>query len=375
MSQSYFDTRFGIVPRLLIKTRAYQQFEFVPGEVKFLTGFRGSGKTVLLNYLYHHLPANWVGAYTTNSKQLIYNINHQLYQQLGLAKMLPGFQHYVESVNFFGVGIKFQSDKLDFYSLALMTRLLEYWSKYKSVMVFVDEAAPRDELVNFLNQYSDLQQMQHPISVTITGIDRDIAELRSIGGLTYLIRAEEIRSGLLDRDAMAQQYRFALGCSVGDSYLLANTCGGYAYGFQLLGKLITQSHSRLISVDADMPKLIKSVLAEFKNQLFSKVYRAIFVDLRYNQQLALLAVNKLNCGATLSSLAQQIGMRRQNLYSYLSDLVALGLVNHPNRGSYRYALLYLGDFVKHIADPMSGAYVGSFDDDHDWRGLVHLGLE
>lgn len=370
MESSEFDTRFGIVPKVLIKTPAYQQFDFVPGEVTFLTGFRGSGKTVLLNYLYHHLADGWIGVYSTNSSQLIYNLNHQLYRQLGVAKLLSNFQHYVESVNLFGVGVKFQTSKLDFNSLALLTGLLEYWSMRKQVMIFIDESAVRQPLVDFLSQYSNLQQMNKQISVVITGIDREIEELKAVGGLTYLVRSNEIRLGLLDRDEMARQYRSAMGCSVADSYLLANTCGGYAYGFQLLGKLVSQCHQRMIDVNSDMRRLIGKVIDEFKNELFSKVYRAIFVDLKYNQQLALLVVHRLNRGQSLSSLANMIGMRRQNLNLYLSDLVALKLVEHPSRGQYYYTFSYFDEFVQHINDPMSGAYVGSLSGDGSWRGLV-----
>lgn len=65
-----------------------------------------------------------------------------------------------------------------------------------------------------------------------------------------------------------------------------------------------------------------------------------------------------------------IGMRRQNLNLYLSDLVALKLVGHPSRGQYYYIFSYFDEFVQHINDPMSGAYVGSLSGDGSWRGLV-----
>lgn len=354
-----FDTRFGVVPKVLIETEAYQEFEFKDSTVTFVRGFRGSGKTVLMGYFEQHLPDNWIGLDVSNSDMLIRDLSSQLYRMLKVYNIVDDFVRYLDSIevpSIFKVGLR--QSTIDFNDIEVLKYLLDYFSKTYHVMIFIDEASPRQALINFLLSYSSLQRVGKQVSVTITGIDSDIENLKKVSGLTYLIRAREVRLGLLDRGSMADRYQKIFGISSNDSFLLANLCGGFAYGFQLMGELVSENIGRVTDVDFSMKSLVKKILVNFKNLLFSNMYSPMFMDLKRNEQLVLIVLNKaLRKNWNLVKIADILNMKRQNLYGYLRHLMKLGVVRKFAVGRYGFNLMYFDDFIDNILNPSSGAFI------------------
>lgn len=182
--------------------------------------------------------------------------------------------------------------------------------------------------------------------------------MKKVSGLTYLIRAREVRLGLLDRGSMADRYQKIFGISSNDSFLLANLCGGFAYGFQLMGELVSENIGRVTDIDFSMKSLVKKILVNFKNLLFSNMYSPMFMDLKRNEQLVLIVLNKaLRKNWNLVKIADILNMKRQNLYGYLRHLMKLGVVRKFAVGRYGFNLMYFDDFIDNILNPSSGAFI------------------
>lgn len=354
-----FDIRFGVVPKVLIETEAYQDFKFQDATVTFVRGFRGSGKTVLMGYFEQHLPDGWIGVDVSNSDSLIADISYKLYGMLTTYQIMDNFVRYLDSIEVPKIfRVNFRQNNVDFNNIQFLMYLLEYFSNHYHVMIFIDEASVRKALTDFLLEYSNLQRSGKSISVTITGIDSDIERLKKVSGLTYLVRAQEVRMGILNRGLMADQYQRIFGINNNDAFLLANLCGGFAYGFQLMGKLISENIVRVTDIDFSMSKLVKNVLDQFKNQLFSNMYSPLFTDLKRNEQLVLIGLNKgLKKNQTLVEIADMINMQRQNLYGYLRHLMYLNIVRKLAVGRYGFSLMYFDDFIDNILNPSSGAFI------------------
>lgn len=354
---SEFDTRFGVTPAILVKTQAYHDFKFVDDTVTFIRGFRGSGKTVLMNYLMDHLPDGWMSIYSANSPRLIENLSMQLYQKITSNNLVDSFLKYIDTINIGKFSVKFHQNDVDFGNIHVLLSLLEYWSNRQHVMIFIDEAVKRKELIDLLTECIRFREEQKPVSITITGIDSDINELKHTRGLTYLLRSAEVRLMTLNKYQMALKYQKAFGFSNDDGFLLANNCGGLAYGFQLMGQLVSENIGRTIGVDFNLKSTLEEILPSFKNGLFANLYQPLFTDLNLNQQLSLIALNHGNkYGSSLVDMAKLVKMKRQNFSFYLSSLVNLGLVSQPFRGGYAFSLSYFGEFLDNLFNGNSGAY-------------------
>lgn len=350
-----FDVRFGIIPKILIKTPAYHDFQFQDGTVTFIRGFRGTGKTVLLNYLRRHLPAGWVAGFATNGPRLIHNLSTSLYTQLKGRQLINDFQHYVDMIKVDKFSGKFR-DGLDFDNFNVLANLMSYWLHYKHLVLFIDEANNTKDLLSLLSQFSDFQQDGYAISLVISGVDNEIDELKHTKGFTFLTRAFEVQMTQLDTSAMAGAYAKAFHCELGDGYMLANTCSGIAYGFQVMGRLVSQSLENHQS--SNVSQALKAVLPAFKNELYQHVYVNIFSDLKHNEQLTLIGLAQAIVNHwSLIELAQKLNMRKQNLYFYLQALVYHGLLKSISRGHYSFSLSFFGDFVQNVTNVSSGAYI------------------
>lgn len=361
-----FNPSFGKVPEIFlgrsgILKKIVQGLENYnsPYQTTMIYGVRGVGKTSLLTDVAHTMKKkeNWIVVNLIPNVNLMSNLMESIYQQATseVKKVLDRIDGVKLSAFKEAVDIEFHKSSYKFTTQVMLESVLK---KLKAqgihLLVTIDEAASTEEIKNFAALYQVMIREEYWISLIMTGLPEQISELQNDKVLTFLLRSKKIKLDPLK--AMDIKYRYKRVFTQANRKLsddlatkMTLLTNGYAYAFQLLGYLVWESENSVITEET-----LKSILDEYKEELYSNVYSKIYTELSSMDRKFIDAMIKFisekqdNRGRQIpiAYIEKELGKPHNYVVNYRHRLLEDQVIEAPQRGSVQFTLPFFKEFVE-----------------------------
>lgn len=361
-----FNPSFGKVPEIFlgrsgILKKIVQGLENYnsPYQTTMIYGVRGVGKTSLLTDVAHTMKKkeNWIVVNLIPNVNLMSNLMESIYQQATseVKKVLDRIDGVKLSAFKEAVDIEFHKSSYKFTTQVMLESVLK---KLKAqgihLLVTIDEAASTEEIKNFAALYQVMIREEYWISLIMIGLPEQISELQNDKVLTFLLRSKKIKLDPLK--AMDIKYRYKRVFTQANRKLsddlatkMTLLTNGYAYAFQLLGYLVWESENSVITEET-----LKSILDEYKEELYSNVYSKIYTELSSMDRKFIDAMIKFisekqdNRGRQIpiAYIEKELGKPHNYVVNYRHRLLEDQVIEAPQRGSVQFTLPFFKEFVE-----------------------------
>lgn len=364
-----FDTTFSGIPPVYIETKAVHDclFDVLTGSSStsyFITGVRGSGKTVMMNrivkallskskdelgYEFYHVPL-------LSNGDMIVSLFEQL--QRRVRRFSSDFKSLtVGFPGLFNVSLNMNQRKSVSLQSAIVEMMRILSKRNIHVLISIDEVSPSNELSIFGQLLNLIKSEQLAMTVIMTGLPEMIDKIKNMQNLTFLYRSQQIFTDTLDEAKMADAYVQHLGCSFGYAMKLAKASMGYPYAFQVLGSVtFKQINYRDNGIQPTWDSnLFKLVVNRTKDQLFSAAYTKLYTELPHNEQVYL---SNVKSGQHLTEMANEMHWSTALTGRYRKILLQRRLIKPVNYGVVDFALPYFGEYIEKTKDENSLYFLG-----------------
>ena len=355
-TENPFDAEFGGIPELYLDfnedavkyAKKAHRLKKHPTYSLFITGVRGSGKTVFMNKVGKELSKyDDTVVITLHNTEDLFRIMY-----IKLVPMLDKIKKWTTSVSlklpFISVNFSEANEKHDeIYYRTEITKILKTLKQANMRVVFcIDEVSNTPAIQKLAEEFNDWSLNELQVSIIMTGLLREVSELSSTHNLTFLVRSDRFHVKKLMKLSMSQTYMKVLNVKSDEAEKLAQATSGYAYAFQLIGDLMYENLNGGKSFgDAwDYTKL------EFKDILFNQAYDVISHELTEVDFQFLNAVAK---DGTISSVIKELGKSKQYVNCYLNKLIKYDLIKPIIRGKLGFTLPLFREFIQAKNDELN----------------------
>lgn len=308
----------------------------------FITGVRGSGKSVLLADIMRIMDKNsdWVIVDIENPLgDIIDSLVRGLYRRKELKSL---FLKAKVDISVLGLGVSIEnagavaSNAKD--ALDMMLRVLK--KEGKRVLVTIDEVTCSNGIEDFSHTLSAHARAGYEIYTLMTGLKENIKAIKNNKSLTILYRAKEHILPPLNVTAMIADYMNVLCVDRDRAEQMAWYTRGYSFAFQVLGYLYWEELCRSEGKDIDQDRIdagFDQFLAEF-------VYDKLWSELTGKEKTVMRGIAK--CGSSeVKAVREIIGMDSSEFGVYRNRLVDKGLIDGTEYGKVRFVLPRFRDYI------------------------------
>lgn len=344
--QNPFTYTFGVKPKEYIRNEQSDtilaNFSYpVPTEYAYMiTGIRGSGKTVMLADIVEQMEQNgeWIVIDLNPSRDLLQSLGAQLYE---LPFMKRFFTETKLDLSLFGFGVSVGKG-YEIYDIesAIEKMLKAVQKEKKKVLITIDEASAGKNMQVFCLSFQRLIRKKLPIYIILTGLYHNIHNLKNMDGCTFLQRTPFILLNPLDINAIAFRYQKIFSVSRQQSIEMAELTKGYAFAFQVLGKLY---------FDKAETESLEDILPDFENELITYSYNKIWSELSDKDRFLVRKMAALSPDKPIERkvLMEHTGFDSSMMNRYQARLKEKGILTPTDRsyGKYSFSLPRFSQFI------------------------------
>lgn len=352
-----FDRSFSSVPESYVETSSINtaliNIESGPeADAYFITGIRGSGKTVTMKMLAdklvtdENLDFQFKRVPLLNTDSIIESLFNQLYN------MFHRYRKDIKqiSVSFpevFSASVTFEDRGPIIYQQVILDMLRRLQRRNIHIVVTIDEVDGGRAIADFAQLFNLIKTERLPMVVLMTGLPEVINKIRNRKNLTFLYRANRIFTDSLDLSLMVDQYTKWLNCSFDLAVVLAKLTKGYPYAFQLFGYYLFQKMFILnngISIQLNRT-LVNAIVEKVKLDLFNNSYSKVYEELPRQERFYLEFVD----GKThLTDLARKMNWTLSQCSRYRDILLKKHLILSKSYGVVDFALPYFHEYINSL---------------------------
>lgn len=348
-SENPFDAEFGGIPELYLDfnndakkyaKRAHRENKH-PTYSLFITGVRGSGKTVFMNKVGQELKEykDTIVITLHNSDDLFRTM------YIKLVPMLEKIKKWTSSIAiklpFISINFSEADEKHDeIYYKTEINKILKSLHKISMRVVFcIDEVSNTPAIQRLAQEFNDWSLNNFQVSVIMTGLLSEVTELSSSHNLTFLVRADRFHVKKLLKVSIAKNYLKVLDITSEQAEKLAYMTKGYAYAFQLIGDLMYENMSNGMSYS----QAVENTKLSFQDILFNQAYDIISHELTEVDFQFLFALSK---DSNISSIIKTMGKSKQYVNAYRTKLIKYDLIKPIIRGKLGFSLPLFKEFIQ-----------------------------
>lgn len=311
----------------------------------FITGVRGSGKTVFMNKVGQELNKyedTWV---------ITLHNTPDLFRMIYI-KLAPRINKISKSISinlpFISINFSEANEKHDeIYYKTEISKILKSLNEIGIRVAFcIDEVSNTPAIQSLAEEFNDWSLNNLQVSIIMTGLLREVAELSGTHNLTFLVRADRFHVKKLQKFSIAQTYLDTLNITSEQAEQLANMTKGYAYAFQLIGDLMFENLIDNMSFD----KALEQTKLSFKDILFNQAYDVISHELTDVDFRFLYAMVQDN---TISGIIKIMDKSKQYVNSYRTKLIKYDLIAPIIRGKLGFTLPLFKEFIQEKYDELN----------------------
>lgn len=343
--QNPFSYTFGVKPKEYIANEQEDAilenflYEFPTERAYMITGVRGSGKTVMLSDISENLErmGGWIICDLNPATDLMRGLAAKLYEQ---PFMKAHFLSAKIDLSLFGFGVEISDGEKIIEMESLIEQMLEVVQKKgQKVVVTIDEASSGKEMQVFCLAFQKFIRRRLPIYMIMTGLYHKIHNIKNMKDCTFLQRAPYITLAALDLSSIAIRYKKVFDIEKERAVELAKQTKGYAFAFQVLGK---------IYFDRSEEDTKEDILLLYESELIRYSYRKIWSELSKKDKSIVIAMVEINNGENVKKqqLMDKTGFSSAMINRYQGRLKEQGVLVSPEAGTYSFSLPMFENFVQ-----------------------------
>lgn len=352
-----FDAEFGGIPELYLDfnrdakrfaKRAHRENKH-PTYSLFITGVRGSGKTVFMNKVSQEL-----NKYPDTIVVTLHN-TADLFRMMYI-KLVPTInkikKNWKSSISlnlpFISVNFSEADEKHDeIYYKTEINKILEALNKIGMRVAFcIDEVSNTPVIQKLAEDFNDWSLNGYQVSVIMTGLLKEVSELSGTHNLTFLVRSDRFHIKKLQKISIAKNYLEVLDINSQQAETLANMTQGYAYAFQLIGDLMYENLSEGYSFE----QALELSQLSFQDILFNQAYDIIsheLTDIDFQFLYAMVHDNNI------SSIITAMNKSKQYVNAYRTKLIKYDIIRPIIRGKLDFNLPLFREFIQQKYDELN----------------------
>ena len=341
-----FSLSFGILPEQFIsrdeiKDEVFTDFGVFTksqSNVCILTGVRGSGKTVMLNFLKNEFNKieDWIVLNINPELDILQEIAAKLYEYGALKKY---FVKATFNFSFQGIGFSIKGETPITSVETLLEKMMKIiQSKQKKVLITIDEISNSQNVKIFSHTFKNMVNDRLPIYLLATGLNENVYNLQNNETLTFIYRAKKIEIKSLNLMAIAKSYMDTLSLNEEIAMKCAALTEGYASAYQVLGSILFKTKKKDIDDD---------VLFEFDKILEDINYSKLWEDLSSGDKKVLYGLSSQKNNRA-SDIVKNAKVTREVYTKYRERLIKRGIVESNSYGYLSLTLPRLYNFIQRM---------------------------
>lgn len=307
----------------------------------FITGFRGSGKTVMLGEIRNKFDRSkeWIAVDLNPENNLLDALARELYLIPQLRRL---FTKARIDLSVLGIGAHLENAELiasnEEDALKLMLRVLK--KEKKKILVTIDEVTYSKDVARFSHALSSYSNAAYDIYVLMTGLIKNIKAIKNEKSLTFLYRAKVKELDALNVTSIRSDYQSALDITTEQAEELAFVTRGYSLAFQALGY---HYWNALCKCKAGEQPDRDSIYNELDITLAELAYDKIWEELSATDRKVMIGIRKCMSEANetwvkVEQVRKTLKMSSDVFTKYRSRLIDSGVVDGSQYGHLKFKL-------------------------------------
>ena len=360
MKDNTFSPSFGNRPSYLVgRDEVIENFENnlasrpgAKGRSLIFLGQRGMGKTVLLWELADRAREQGfvVASPTVVSESMLDRVVEKIQEDGERVLCEKKSQITGASIGGLGftVGLQFKKEinetKTPQYKLTQLARALA--KKDRGLLILVDEVQANSEsLKQLIIQYQEMQSEGLDVALAMAGLPACVSSVLNDKVLTFLNRSEKVELGPLKISDICNYFKLAfessgLKVSATQCKRAAEATYGSPYLMQLIGHNLTSSETKTCT-DEMLEQSIALANEDFKND----VCKTTLAPLSDKDIAFLTAMSEDESTSNISDIASRLNVKSDYAQKYKKRLLNAGVIEVASRGSVRFAVPLLREFL------------------------------
>lgn len=336
-SVSFGETPANIIGRNLGEETFIKGFRGNPpsNRVCIISGQRGNGKTVEMTAISKEFAkeTEWIVIDLNPNRDMLQSLAAELTNNRSLIDIIKTAKI---DLSYLGLGISLSgADPITDIAVALDRILETLTKKGKKVLITIDEVVANDNMRVFASQFQIYIRKGRDIFLLMTGLYKNIYELKNDKTLTFLYRAPRIDLKPLNSAMVADGYMNLLGVNEKTAIEMSKIVKGYSFGYQVLGFLCWEQK-----------KTWKEVLLKFDAYMEEYVYEKIWAELSEKDKRVIEAMSE---GVQkVSEVREKLNMDSNNFTVYRDRLIRQGIIRAKGQGYIELTLPRFIEFVNRV---------------------------
>ncbi len=342
MANNPFNVMYGMIPTSIVARedsyeRIRQDFESdgVLAMAYLIEGVRGSGKTVLLRSLCRHFSSedSWIVVNAFPGEDIISSFAEGIYNQMKAKKLISGWTLNL-SLPYISFSLQGEKEKLS-PKISAEQFLKKAKENGKKVLLAIDDVVSNQAMATFAAFYQAMIGMDLPFFLLMSGTYENVDALINGKASSFLSRTPKVVLEPLDQITMSLAYQKYLNCNPAQAAALAAFTKGYAFAFQVVGK---------ICFDEKKQELDEAAKTEIDNYLASNGYNVIWNHFTEAEKQIAIALAKSKDG-DVRSIRESVGMKDSNFANYRARMIQKGYLTNNGYGKIAFALPRFAKFL------------------------------
>lgn len=313
----------------------------------FISGIRGSGKTVLMGYIRKKIAEykNWITVDINPESDILRSLASSLY-------LIPSIKNlFVKAkldFSILGIGVSVEKANLvasnEEDAVKMMLDVLK--REKKKILITIDEVTYNEDISKFSHAMSSYANVGYDIYVLMTGLIENIKEIKNKKSLTFLYRAKVKELDNLNLLAISNNYKSTLGINEDEADVLARESKGYSLAFQALGYHYWNdicNHNGIAQFDRVRDELYVT-LSELS---YEKIWEELsFQDKNVVSEMCRIIERTGNNAVKIDDIRNGLNKTSNTFNTYRKRLIEKGIVVSSQYGYLEFTLPGFGRFVK-----------------------------
>ncbi len=314
----------------------------------FITGVRGSGKTVIMGDIRNKIGAlkDWITVDLNPESNLLDALARNLYL---IPEIKALFVKAKLDFSVLGIGVHLENANLvasnEEDAIRMMLKIMK--ASGKKVLVTIDEITYSNDVAKFSHALSSYAGADFDIYVLMTGLRENINAIKNQKSLTFLYRAkvEELES--LNVTAICADYQEILDLEREKAEEFAFCTKGYSLAFQALGYHSWNVLSAGKKIDDEACQAIYQKLDITLSEL---AYEKIWDELSEGDRKVLKSMNKLlkksdKSALKVDEIRSDLKMTSNTFTTYRKRLIDSGILDGKQYGFLAFRLPRFDKFI------------------------------
>lgn len=314
----------------------------------FITGVRGSGKTVILGDIRNKIAAikEWITIDLNPESNLLDSLARNLYL---IPQIKALFVKAKLDFSLLGIGVHIENAELvasnEEDAVKMMLEVLK--KAGKKVLVTIDEVTYGNDVSRFSHALSSYASADYDIYVLMTGLADNIKTIKNQKSLTFLYRAKVKELDSLNMTAITSDYQKVLEIEREKAEELAYSTKGYSLAFQTLGyhywnAICNTPKGKDVDIDA--------VYENMDITLSELAYEKIWDELSAGDRKILIALDDLmakekSYAIRVEDVRNAVNMKSNTFNTYRTRLLDSGVVDGKQYGYLSIKLPRFSNFL------------------------------